>query len=154
MKKPRTSSRESEPRGTNRDLTSAVAKGELRHDLFYRLNFFRIRLPAWRERISDTCLLVGYQIDRYAKKLGKKIRNIDEKTVEAACRRPVRLHNGSGTNALKFEHPAVPLRTRLFLPEKSAAKYPTFSSWQAVWFVSVQYPRCAARTANDPAGLL
>ena len=67
---------------TNRDLTSAVADGRFRQDLFYRLNVFPIRLPALRERISDISLLVGYLIDRYAKKLGKKIRNIDKKTVE------------------------------------------------------------------------
>jgi transcriptional regulator with GAF, ATPase, and Fis domain len=67
---------------TNRDLTSAVAEGEFRQDLFYRLNVFPIRLPALRERISDISLLVGYLIDLYAEKLGKKIRNIDKKTIE------------------------------------------------------------------------
>jgi len=67
---------------TNRDLTSAVAEGRFRQDLFYRLNVFPIRLPALRERIRDISLLVGYLIDRYAKKLGKKIRNIDKKTIE------------------------------------------------------------------------
>src|ERR1700687_2538203 len=67
---------------TNRDLTSAVAEGTFRQDLFYRLNVFPIRLPALRERISDISLLVGYLIDRYAQKAGKKIRNIDAKTME------------------------------------------------------------------------
>jgi formate hydrogenlyase transcriptional activator len=67
---------------TNRDLTSAVAEGRFRQDLFYRLNVFPIRLPALRERISDISLLVGYLIDRYAQKLGKEIRNIDKKTME------------------------------------------------------------------------
>ena len=67
---------------TNRDLTSAVAEGEFRQDLFYRLNVFPIRLPALRERISDISLLVGYLIDRCAKKFGRKIRNIDKKTIE------------------------------------------------------------------------
>jgi len=67
---------------TNRDLTSAVAEGRFRQDLFYRLNVFPIRLPALRERINDISLLVGYLIDRYAQKVGKKIRNIDKKTME------------------------------------------------------------------------
>jgi formate hydrogenlyase transcriptional activator len=67
---------------TNRDLTSAVAEDKFRQDLFYRLNVFPIRLPALRQRSSDISLLVGYLIDRYADKLGKKIRNIDKKTIE------------------------------------------------------------------------
>ncbi|HWO28353.1 MAG TPA: sigma 54-interacting transcriptional regulator [Candidatus Acidoferrum sp.] len=67
---------------TNRDLNSAVAEGKFRQELFYRLNVFPIRLPALRERIGDISLLVGYLIDRYAQKAGKKIRNIDKKTME------------------------------------------------------------------------
>ena len=67
---------------TNRDLNSAVAEGKFRQDLFYRLNVFPIRLPALRERIGDISLLVGYLIDRYAQKAGKKIRKIDTKTME------------------------------------------------------------------------
>jgi len=67
---------------TNRDLTTAVAEGAFRQDLFYRLNVFPIQLPALRERVSDISLLVEYLIDRYAQKAGKRIRNIDKKTME------------------------------------------------------------------------
>jgi len=67
---------------TNRDLTSAVAEGKFRQDLYYRLNVFPIRVPSLRERISDISLLLRYLIDRYAQKTGKKIRNIDKRTME------------------------------------------------------------------------
>ena len=67
---------------TNRDLSTAVGESTFRQDLFYRLNVFPIRIPALRERIDDIPLLVGYLIDRYAQKAGKKIRNINKKTLD------------------------------------------------------------------------
>jgi len=67
---------------TNRDLSAAVAEGKFRQDLFYRLNVFPIRLPALRERADDIPLLVEYLINLYAKKAGKKIRNISKETLD------------------------------------------------------------------------
>ncbi len=67
---------------TNRDLQAAMAAGEFRSDLFYRLNVFPIELPPLRERREDIPMLVDYFITRYARRLGKDIESISEKTLE------------------------------------------------------------------------
>jgi formate hydrogenlyase transcriptional activator len=67
---------------TNRDLEEVVADGTFRQDLFYRLNIFPIRIPSLRERADDIPLLVEYFVERYAKKAGKKIKNISKKTYD------------------------------------------------------------------------
>jgi len=67
---------------TNRDLGSAVAQGRFREDLYYRLNVFPIVVPALRERADDIRLLVEYLVQRYAQAAGKKIRQIDGRTLE------------------------------------------------------------------------
>lgn len=67
---------------TNRNLKAAVAAGTFRSDLFYRLNVFPIQIPSLRERVDDIPLLVEYLIDRYGKRAGKKIRNIQKRTLD------------------------------------------------------------------------
>jgi formate hydrogenlyase transcriptional activator len=67
---------------TNRDLNVAVKEGSFREDLFYRLNVFPIRMPALRERTDDIQILAEYLIDRYAKRLGKRITKISKKTLD------------------------------------------------------------------------
>jgi PAS domain S-box-containing protein len=67
---------------TNRDLTAAIAAGTFRADLFYRLNVFPIEVPALRKRKEDIPMLVEYFVKRYAEKMGKQIRKIDNSTLE------------------------------------------------------------------------
>ena len=67
---------------TNRNLNVAVKEGSFRQDLFYRLNVFPIRMPALRERTDDIPILAEYLIDRYAKRLGKRITRISKKTLD------------------------------------------------------------------------
>jgi PAS domain S-box-containing protein len=67
---------------TNRDLKAAVDAGTFRRDLFYRLNVFPIHMPPLRERVDDIPLLVEYLTERYASKVGRKIRSIKRTTLE------------------------------------------------------------------------
>jgi PAS domain S-box-containing protein len=67
---------------TNRDLEGAIDGGTFRKDLFYRLNVFPIEIPPLRERKEDIPTLIEYFVQRYARKVGKKIRSIEKATLE------------------------------------------------------------------------
>jgi transcriptional regulator with GAF, ATPase, and Fis domain len=67
---------------TNRDLEVAIGTGSFRRDLFYRLSVFPMESPPLRQRKEDIPMLVEYFIDRYARKAGKKIRNVEKSTMQ------------------------------------------------------------------------
>jgi formate hydrogenlyase transcriptional activator len=71
---------------TNRDLAGMVAAHEFRSDLYYRLNVFPISIPALRERASDIPMLVRYFVQRFSRKMGKRIETIPHKVMESLTR--------------------------------------------------------------------
>jgi transcriptional regulator with GAF, ATPase, and Fis domain len=66
---------------TNRDLQAAIAAGNFRSDLFYRLNVFPIDMPSLRDRRDDIPQLVRCFLDRYARSSGKRIKNVSKESL-------------------------------------------------------------------------
>jgi formate hydrogenlyase transcriptional activator len=67
---------------TNKDPRREVDEGRFRADLFYRLNVFPIHVPALRERVNDIPVLVDYFAARLAARTGKKIRQIEKRSLQ------------------------------------------------------------------------
>jgi transcriptional regulator with PAS, ATPase and Fis domain len=59
---------------TNKDPEDAVSRGTLREDLLYRLNVFRIELPALKERKEDLPLLAQYLVTKLSEKHSRPAR--------------------------------------------------------------------------------
>ena len=68
---------------TNQDPQDAIAKGTLREDLLYRLNVFRIQLPALRERKEDLPLLAQYLVTKLAEKHSRPARFLNPAAISA-----------------------------------------------------------------------
>jgi DNA-binding NtrC family response regulator len=67
---------------TNRPLKEAVALGEFRDDLYYRLNVLSIYLPPLRERKSDIPLLVRRFIAEFAKQHDRRFHGITPEALQ------------------------------------------------------------------------
>jgi transcriptional regulator with PAS, ATPase and Fis domain len=67
---------------TNRDLKTAVERGNFRHDLYYRVAVFPIRLPALRERPEDIPLLATHFLQVAVQRHNKRIEAFAPETIE------------------------------------------------------------------------
>src|SRR6202171_3834897 len=67
---------------TNKEPEQAVAKGELRQDLYFRLNVFHIHLPPLRERKDDIPLLVEHILRDINVKHGRHVRGVNPEVLE------------------------------------------------------------------------
>ena len=63
---------------TNKDLQKALADGELREDLYYRLAVVELVLPPLRERADDIQLLANEFLSRFSQQNGKKIEGFED----------------------------------------------------------------------------
>ncbi|MGE5735541.1 MAG: sigma-54-dependent transcriptional regulator [Acidobacteriota bacterium] len=61
---------------TNKDLEKLIEAGKFRPDLYYRLNVFRIELPALRERRDDIPALVDHFVRKFSLAMNKKITRV------------------------------------------------------------------------------
>ncbi len=66
---------------TNRDLHKAVAEGQFREDLFFRLDVVAIWLPPLRERREEIPLLTEYFLKKYSVQYHKPRLEISEDTM-------------------------------------------------------------------------
>jgi DNA-binding NtrC family response regulator len=73
---------------TNRDLADAVARGEFRQDLYYRLDVITIQLPPLRERADDIPLLAQHFLKYYSHESGKSVPALSDAAMELLCAHP------------------------------------------------------------------
>jgi len=66
---------------TNADLTTAIAEGRFREDLYFRINVVTVELPPLRERPEDIPLLVEHFIDKVRSRIRKPVGRVAPPTL-------------------------------------------------------------------------
>ena len=66
---------------TNRDLEDAVAQGQFREDLFFRLNVVSITLPPLRDRREEIPTLTEYFLKKYSVQYKKPHADLSPETL-------------------------------------------------------------------------
>jgi DNA-binding NtrC family response regulator len=67
---------------TNKQPLKAVEAGELRNDLYYRLNVFSINLPPLRDRLADIPILTEALIRQLNKKHDKNVKGTTDRVLK------------------------------------------------------------------------
>jgi two-component system response regulator HydG len=73
---------------SNRDLERALHGGNLREDLYYRLNVFTIEMPPLCQRLDDLPLLIESFLQHFAELNHKQISGVDEECLAALKAHP------------------------------------------------------------------
>lgn len=68
---------------THRDLDAAMAEGQFRNDLYYRLNVVTLTLPPLSERREDIALLANHFLVKLADKYGKRLSGFAPEALKA-----------------------------------------------------------------------
>ncbi|MBW2052813.1 MAG: sigma-54-dependent Fis family transcriptional regulator [Deltaproteobacteria bacterium] len=76
---------------TNQDLYKAIENGQLREDLYYRLNVVSIHLPPLRERREDIPQLIDFFFDMYSQR-----RQAEVKSISAEAKKLLMAHDWPG----------------------------------------------------------
>ena len=71
---------------SHRPLEALIESGQLREDLYYRLNVVTILIPPLRERRSDLSLLIDHFLRHFAEKNGKTIRGLTHEARDVLLR--------------------------------------------------------------------
>jgi DNA-binding NtrC family response regulator len=109
---------------TNSDLQQAIAAGQFREDLYFRLKVFEIKMPALNDRRDDIPRLAYHFLRRHTARNGKSIKNI-----AGPCMDVLRAHDWKGNireldNAIEravIVEPSEELTTKS-LPDEICAK--------------------------------
>jgi two-component system response regulator AtoC len=73
---------------TNMEVREAMKNGQLREDLYYRLNVLSINVPPLRERTTEIPLLFRHFLKQYSEKFQKAAPDPSSHLMEAAMRYP------------------------------------------------------------------
>jgi len=120
---------------SNRDLKAAVDEGQMRNDLYFRLNVVTLTLPALRERRDDIPLLAYYFLRKFSTMMDRDLQEISTEAMQRLVdydypgnirelsnfiERGVALTQGKTLNIEHLPQNLGSLSVRVFKPEMAA----------------------------------